>query len=277
MERPSPAPQVFRFGLFEADLRTKELRKDGIKVRLRGQPFQVLAMLLERPGEVVTREELQKKLWPDGTFVDFDHSLNTAITKVREVLSDSAENPRFVETLARRGYRFIAPVQGTPGRASANTRPNTVEASSGGSTPGSEPPAESPRAVSQDLSTAAATPKRGSSSRRWAATVAVVLLVLLGFLIFWLRSPSPTPKVIGSFPITNDGQQKVFSFDYWNPMVTDGSRLYFSGLKQVSITGGETAQIPTSLENVGIADISPSRTELLITSTSSATILEPTW
>jgi Tol biopolymer transport system component/DNA-binding winged helix-turn-helix (wHTH) protein len=102
---------VVRFGVFEVDLRAEELRKNGTKIRLRGQPFQVLTMLLERPGEVATREELQRRLWPEGTFVDFDHSLNTAINKIREVLGDSAENPRFVETLARRGYRFIAAVE----------------------------------------------------------------------------------------------------------------------------------------------------------------------
>jgi DNA-binding winged helix-turn-helix (wHTH) protein len=110
-----PAPQnssrVLRFGVFEADLRAGELRKSGIKLRLTGQPFQVLAVLLERPGEVVTREELQQKLWASDTFVDFDHSLNTAINRVREVLGDSASSPRYVETLARRGYRFIAPIQ----------------------------------------------------------------------------------------------------------------------------------------------------------------------
>ena len=110
-----PAPQnssrVLRFGVFEADLRAGELRKSGIKLRLSGQPFQVLAALLERAGEVVTREELQQKLWASDTFVDFDHSLNTAINRVREVLGDSASSPRYVETLARRGYRFIAPVE----------------------------------------------------------------------------------------------------------------------------------------------------------------------
>ena len=107
--RPSASP--IRFGVYEVDLVSEELRKNGLKIRLSGQPFQVLAILLERLGEVVTREELQKGLWPDGTFVDFDHSLNTAVNKIREALGDSAENPRFVETLARRGYRFIAPVE----------------------------------------------------------------------------------------------------------------------------------------------------------------------
>ena len=100
-----------RFGIFEVDLRAGELRKHGLRVRLQEQPFKVLAMLLERSGEVVTREELQKKLWPADTFVDFDHGLNKVINKIREALSDSAENPRFVETVARRGYRFLAEVK----------------------------------------------------------------------------------------------------------------------------------------------------------------------
>ncbi len=106
--------RLARFGVFELDLSAGELRKNGVKQRLQGQPFQVLALLLDRAGEVVTREELQQKLWPSDTFVDFDHSLNTAINKVREALGDSASNPRYVETLARRGYRFIAPVQAPP-------------------------------------------------------------------------------------------------------------------------------------------------------------------
>src|SRR5258707_8831794 len=100
-----------RFGVFELDPRAGELRKHGLRVRLQEQPFQVLAMLLEHPGEIVTREELQKKLWPADTFVDFDHGLNKVINKIREALSDSAESPRFVETVARRGYRFLAEVR----------------------------------------------------------------------------------------------------------------------------------------------------------------------
>jgi DNA-binding winged helix-turn-helix (wHTH) protein len=114
VEKARRSASVIRFGVYELDLRAEELSKNGTKIRLRGQPFQVLVMLLERPGEIVTREELRAKLWPDGTFVDFDHGLNTAINKIREVLGDSAENPRFVETLPRRGYRFI----GTVGNAS---------------------------------------------------------------------------------------------------------------------------------------------------------------
>lgn len=113
MGETSPStPRLVRFGVFEVDLRAGELRKSGVKIKLQEQPFQILALLLERPGEVVTREELQRKLWPADTFVDFEHSLNAAVKRLREALGDSAETPRFVETLPRRGYRFIYPVEG---------------------------------------------------------------------------------------------------------------------------------------------------------------------
>jgi TolB-like protein/DNA-binding winged helix-turn-helix (wHTH) protein/Flp pilus assembly protein TadD len=111
-----------RFGVFEVDLRAGELRKGGSRVRLQEQPFQVLVALIERPGEVVTRDELRERLWPSGVVVDFDHSLNKAVNKVREALGDAAENPRFIETLPKRGYRFIAPVQLPP---TAGARPET--------------------------------------------------------------------------------------------------------------------------------------------------------
>jgi TolB-like protein/DNA-binding winged helix-turn-helix (wHTH) protein len=104
-------PRTVRFGTFEADLGTRELRKGGVRIKLHGQPFEVLAMLLERPGEPVLREELRQRLWSTDTFIDFDAGVNTAINRLREALNDSAENPRFIETLPRRGYRFIAPVQ----------------------------------------------------------------------------------------------------------------------------------------------------------------------
>lgn len=103
--------RVFRFGVFEADEHTGELRKQGRRLSLQGQPLQVLLLLLDHPGELVSRAEIHQRLWPDGTFVDFDHGLNTAINKIREALGDSASSPRFVETLARRGYRFVAPVE----------------------------------------------------------------------------------------------------------------------------------------------------------------------
>src|SRR6202044_3500347 len=109
MHANQPADTLLRFGAFEADVQTGELRKQGKRIRLQDQPFQLLVMLLEAPGQVVTRDELRNKLWPQTT-VDFDPGLNKAISKIREALGDSPEHPRFVETVARRGYRFLADV-----------------------------------------------------------------------------------------------------------------------------------------------------------------------
>src|ERR1700719_4486990 len=111
MATPATTTRILHFGVFEVDLKAGELRKHGVRLRLPGKPFQVLSVLLETPGEIVTREELRSRLWPGDTFVDFDHGLNNAVMRLREVLGDASENPRFVETIPRRGYRFIAPVE----------------------------------------------------------------------------------------------------------------------------------------------------------------------
>jgi DNA-binding winged helix-turn-helix (wHTH) protein len=128
-------PGILQFGNYELHLRAGELFNGGIKIRLQQQPFQVLSILLEQAGEVVTREELQKRVWPADTFVDFDHGLNTAIKKLRQALNDDPDSPRYIETLPRRGYRFISSVQGNMSAAAA--------AASNGVTPsGSPAPAE---------------------------------------------------------------------------------------------------------------------------------------
>ncbi len=114
MEMSDPGHRVFRFGVFEADTRAGELRKSGVRIKLHSQPFAVLIILLERPAEIVTREEMRQRLWGDGTFVDFDHGLNTAVNKLREALNDSAAAPRYIETIPGKGYRFIAPVAAPP-------------------------------------------------------------------------------------------------------------------------------------------------------------------
>src|SRR5216684_3737718 len=133
MEVPARFRRV-RFGVFEIDLHAGELLKNGLKIKLQEQPFQILTMLLSRPGEVVTREELRQKLWPTDTFVDFDVGLNTIIKRLRDTLGDSAESPRYVETLPRRGYRFIAPVE----EASASSGPVLIAEERGAGT--TEPP-----------------------------------------------------------------------------------------------------------------------------------------
>src|SRR5215471_16284391 len=127
-ESSEVAPRAVRFGPFSADLQTQELRKHGVRLRLPAQSFQVLKMLLERPGALVAREEFQRALWPSDTFVDFDHGLSAAVNRLREALGDSAENPQFIETLPRRGYRLIVPVarDGSLVSSSSDALPATI-------------------------------------------------------------------------------------------------------------------------------------------------------
>ena len=133
MGTPASVARILHFGRFEVDLKACELRKQGLRLKLAEQPFQVLSVLLEKPGEIVTRDELRNRLWPGDTFVDFDHGLNNAVMRLREVLGDSSENPRFVETIPRRGYRFIAPVVGALA-TSANQNETDPQLAGGGPT-----------------------------------------------------------------------------------------------------------------------------------------------
>ncbi len=110
-----------RFGVFQFDVQARELTKHGVRLKVQEQPIQILAALLEQAGQIVSREDLQRRLWPDGTFVDYEQSLNKAVNKLREALGDSADHPIYIETLARRGYRFVAPVEGDPAETPAAT------------------------------------------------------------------------------------------------------------------------------------------------------------
>jgi len=168
-----------RFGVFELDLAAGELRKSGAKLRLQEQPFQVLALLLERPGDVVTREVIRQKLWPADTFVDFDHSLNTAVNKLRETLGDSASNPRYIETLARRGYRFIAPVQ----RGAENSN---VERSNVGTGSLASPAERSEAAASAQDASHALHPELEVPIPRRSFTRGLFALAQMMYLIFYL-------------------------------------------------------------------------------------------
>jgi DNA-binding winged helix-turn-helix (wHTH) protein len=166
MPLPAESRQRVRFGEFELDLQTRELRKNGRIVSLQEQPFQVLALLLARPGELVTREELKECLWSADTFVDFDQSLNKAVNRLREALQDSAADPRWIETLAGRGYRFTASVRveaaGQPAASSAESTAAPIQepsASSGASIPESSP----------SSAIAAGTPEKASPVRTWFA------------------------------------------------------------------------------------------------------------
>jgi cholera toxin transcriptional activator len=121
-------PARYRFGIFEADASTGELRRQGVRVKLNAQPFQVLCLLLRRPGELLTREEICRELWPEGTFVDYEHGVNSAVNRIREALSDTAASPRYIETLARRGYRFVAPVERISGQVPVRAADSSADA-----------------------------------------------------------------------------------------------------------------------------------------------------
>lgn len=259
MEEAVHSPRLVRFGTFEVDLPAGELRKSGVKLKLTGQPFQVLTILLEHPGEVVTREELQKRLWPD-TFVDVDHNLNTAINKIREVLGDSAESPRFVETLPRRGYRFVAPVDAGAGLVPA------------------------PQGDPQRLRLRPQTnvPTSGSRVFRYSAVAAgVVIAVLASAMFLTLKSPEP-PTVERIYQLTNDGAPKA------SVLTGDGSRVFFTEemtdgwqIAQVPVTGGEAVPIQlrtaAQAEIPQVRDISPNHSEFLITSRKGFETDVPLW
>ena len=210
--------RLVRFGTYEVDLSAGELKKCGIRLKLSGQPFQVLTILLEQPGTIVTREELQKRLWPD-TFVDVDHNLNTAINKIREVLGDSADSPRFVETLPRRGYRFVAQVEST---GAAKTPDELLN-----------------NGVAQPA------PASGRALRVSMLMVACALLAGVGFFIYKRRQVSEPPRQRTLTRVTFDDGLQIGAT--WSP---DGRYLAFSSdrggkfdiwVQQVS--GGDPVQI----------------------------------
>src|SRR6266702_646802 len=262
-----------RFGAFEADLRTGELTKFGSRIRIQSQPFKVLSVLLERPGELFTREELRQRLWSDGTVVDFDHGLATAINKIREVLNDSAENPRFIETLARRGYRFLAPV------SPVDSLP-TIETSS------AKLPLPAPN-TPDTLSPRPATLRK--SHRRRYAIACGVFLVCLAALASWIHYAFAFPPVPAHIrQVTWSGH--VFpgdiSVESFPGIATDGTRIYFGetwgglfALANSLLADNETHPLSTLTEIAGpsLADISPDGSRLLIRNHLSPEVEQPLW
>ena len=194
-----------RFGVFEFDFRSRELRKHGIRIKLQEQPCQILAFLLERRGEMVTREELQRHLWPSDTFVDFDHSLNTAVMRLREALNDSSENPRFIETLPRRGYRFVAPFEERSGPLAETTSLQTVDLHASQSPLAQESLMLPPHSKVLRGASSARKSGRGPRPALALATILVLVLALAGGLGFrYLRRPSVVtahPKQIASIVV----------------------------------------------------------------------------
>jgi TolB-like protein/DNA-binding winged helix-turn-helix (wHTH) protein/tetratricopeptide (TPR) repeat protein len=218
-----------RFGVFELDLRAGELRKHGLRVRLQEQPFQVLAALLEHPGEVVTREELQKKLWSADIFVDFDHGLNKAINKVREALGDSAESPRFVETVARRGYRFLSEVKVAD---AASVRSPELE---------NRPHPAVEARDRRDLASKLAMLKHLLPSLAWKISVFVLLLLLMASLATWKlyswNRPPPGIRSLAVLPLeslSSDASQDYFADGMTDELISDLGQI--SALRVISRT-----------------------------------------
>src|SRR5580692_10454487 len=207
MPHAPDGPGRVRFGVFELDLRTGELRKRGMRIRLQEQPFQVLAMLLERPRELVTREELRQRLWTADTFVDFDHGLNKAINKIRGALGDSAASPRFIETVARRGYRFIADVAGV------ETIPAAVETIPAATGDLLAPADLGPLLVAEKT----ATPSHRDQRLGWAISGVVLTLVsaiLVGWIVLARSGGSTTIRSLAVLPmdsLSSDSSQEYFA------------------------------------------------------------------
>jgi len=284
MPQPTTSTRV-SFGLFEADLQTEELWKAGRRIKIQSQPFKVLAALLEKPSEVITREDLQLRLWGKDTTVDFDHSLGTAVNKIREALGDSADNPRFIETLARRGYRFIAPVT----QLEPSSPEKSVEAALTIEAPKPEPQAE----INQTTEVTpyfTAHPRGADAPRipvtkpvktrwsRWLATTGALLLLIAASRISYLigtRSASSTPIQITQ--ITQNGRiaPGAPSMENLPSAVTDGVHLFASiiengrsTLSQVDISTGEVhpLSLPSELASPSLGDISPNGSKLLLRS-----------
>src|SRR5712691_1379521 len=184
MQVSGTTSRVLRFDVFEVDLRTEELRKHSLRLRLPSQSYQIVMLLLEHPGELVSREELREKLWPADTFVDFDHGLNAAVNRLREALGDSADSPRFVETLPRRGYRFIVPVEWN----SDSEQPTPVSSKSAASW------AEPSRDVQDMSATPSTTPRPKPRIMRFALPLAGVTLMTGVLLLFYILRPGPPPQ-----------------------------------------------------------------------------------
>jgi TolB-like protein/DNA-binding winged helix-turn-helix (wHTH) protein/Flp pilus assembly protein TadD len=226
-ENPQLAGRL-RFGVFEVDLRAGELRKHGLKIRLQEQPFQVLVMLVERAGEVVTREELQKKLWSADTFVDFDHGLNKAINKVREAIGDSAESPRFLETVARRGYRFLAEVKVAD--ADSARRAEIASQPQPGEKTDDRPEFAGERAM----------PRFRSPSFAWKALTFVLLLAVASAASWKLYSwnhPYPVFRSLAVLPLeslSSDASQDYFADGMTDELISDLGQI--SALRVISRT-----------------------------------------
>lgn len=237
MGTSTASTRIIRFGVFEVDLNAAELRKGGLRVKLPEQPFQILTVLLEKPGELVTREELRNRLWQSDTFVDFDHGVNNAVMRLREVLGDSSDSPRFIETVPRRGYRFIAHVDESPWSASSST-PQQSE-SQKLAIPTTEDPAIAPALSPSSI-------QQGVKRRRTLIVVGVVAIVLFAVAVTWryLTTQTGTSNVRQStsvvvLPLENlSGDQEQ---DYFADGMTDDLIANLAKIRSLRVISRSTA------------------------------------
>ncbi len=279
--------RIIRFGVFETDLRAGEVRKCGIRIKFQSQPFKLLTILLTNAGEIVTREELQRQIWGSETVVNFDHSLGTAVNKVREALGDSAENPRYIETLAKRGYRFIAPVEVIES-PDLPAGPRLVSRDT--SSPGLE--AASPAHLEMGPAKIQVPARKTRPS--WAVIFRLALIpAILGALVFlcfslWENGRAAKPLLLPFTQITSS--DAIFpgsiGVERFPVLLTDGSRLYFSKIEGGRVTlayspisGGDVQPLPTPPE-IGeprLADISPDGSKLLVFGETLTELEGPMW
>ena len=264
---PGVDPKVsLRFGLYQVDLVQGVLSRQGVRVKLQEQPFRILALLLQKPGEIVTREDLRQELWPEGTHVNFDGSLNAALKKLRAALQDDAENPRFIETVPRQGYRFLAPVQSVQGSSgvavlspndSAVTSDETLEVRL------HLQPEFSPERAAE-LSKER---RKAELAVKWTdITLLTCAIVFASWLLFFIVYPVPRPSVERMTRITN-----ARGIDEWGGIVSDGTRIFFLerdgghwNLMQTSVEGGNAEKLSAPFENTRIFGISPDHSQFLI-------------
>jgi len=253
--------RLYRFGLFEADLELGTLTRQGAPVKLQEQPFRILTLLLEARGEVLTREELRRKIWPEGTYVEFDGSMNTALMKLRAALNDSAENPLFIETVPRKGYRFIAPLELTVVEDPTITTAIRIESKEDvlGEL---QVPLETEK-VGEEAGSRKKHPEGRLGPHWWEA---LAILTGVAALLTYGMWPRPEPRVQAVQQLTHSGQ-----VDPWGKLVTDGSRIYFVvrdvtgwNLMQTSVEGGSIQRTPTPFDNTRIFDLSPDHSQFLI-------------
>ena len=267
-----------RFDLFRVDLSSGELFRSGVRVPIQDQPLRLLRLLLDAEGRVVTREQLRAALWPQDTFVDFEHGVNTAVKKLRQALEDSAEHPKFVETLPKIGYRFITTLEWVSDVSDKNPLPRVVAIAPPGSVTVSQklqPRREEPSGDNEQAPTllpdnAGAEKKQGEPRiRRLVLRYSILLagiLLIAGVAFRAVTRTAGAPRVLRFTQLTNDGQEKS------GALTTDGSRIYFNEtlsdqrpvIVQVSVTGGETVPLSVPLKQPRMLDLSRDGTELLL-------------